>query len=202
MKAVLAIITYFQMLTLTASELSIQKLDQQLAASYRKQLIELIKTDEYDRFVTPHGVNSEQTFDGLITGGKQSYIATHDHQLLGFITHAYMPEVWDANLGPELATQVKQTIPHEKWDDTINVYTLHHLLIHPEHRGKSIGTQLINQVINDGKIQNISGIIIGVRRHNEVARAFYQKLGSQEMEGIPQSEDMTLNLKLNLRSAD
>lgn len=190
------------MLTLIASEFSIQKLDQQLAANYRKQLIELIKTDEHDRFVTHNGVTPEQTFEGLITGGKQSYIATHDNQLLGFITHAYLPEVWDANFGSELATQIKQTMPHEKWDKTMNVYTLHHLLIHHEHRGKSIGTQLMKQVINDGKTMNISRINIGVRRNNEAALAFYQKLGAQEDEDIPQNENIPLNLKLILRSAD
>ncbi|MFK7825380.1 MAG: GNAT family N-acetyltransferase [Oligoflexales bacterium] len=202
MKTLLTIITCFYMHTVLASELSVQKLGEQLAADYKDQLIDLIKTDEEEHYATHDGENIEEIMQSVTSHSKVTYIAIQNGKLLGFITRAYVPDLWNAQLGQETTSKIKNNMAPKKWDENINIFNLHHLLVNPEHRGKSVGTQLMRQVINDGIQKNISGILIGVKESNTAATAFYQKMGAEKVEGMPENKDKPVNMKLSLRKAN
>jgi phosphinothricin acetyltransferase len=53
--------------------------------------------------------------------------------------------------------------------------------IKPEHRGKGLGTSMLDYLVNEAKKQNITSILASISSLNEESLAFHSKKGFQEV---------------------
>lgn len=51
------------------------------------------------------------------------------------------------------------------------------LAVHPDYRGRGIGTSLVSKLIESAKNKNIKRLFLEVRESNKVAQKIYKKLG-------------------------
>jgi ribosomal-protein-alanine N-acetyltransferase len=76
------------------------------------------------------------------------------------------------------------------------------IAVHPRHRKKGIGTQLLQRAI---KTPHLKKVWAEVRRSNRVAQAFYSKMGFQIRGVVPNyygNEDaLIIEWKLNIRNS-
>ena len=69
-----------------------------------------------------------------------------------------------------------------------------HIDILPDYQGMKIGTRLMNELIENLKIQNVKGVMLGVDKGNERAISFYKKCGFKEIVKSESGLIMAMNL--------